>query len=532
MTTEKYESKTWLSAEQMEWLKLNRWEGEWETIAKAFNKKFKESRSVDAVRLAFGRNIENDLTGAEFDWWQRKSFDSNAAFKSGSQTYFVSAIMPLHKIIKDGYEYTYNHVDMDAFRTVVNNSKAGIRPVILPMKAHTQPLEKTPSIYDPQLTPWKEWFTEEATFNANLRAVDMRINPQQIQPLTSMERADLHSSVIVASPRQNLEVVATGNSTQPRLLMGTGVLSFAGYQPNRIGRLAERAHKIGGIIVETDGKYFFPRRVQFDEHGGYHDLDTYYHHSGNKPVRVEALVFGDIHFGQGNAELQKIAKELITLLKPRKVIFHDAFDGLSVNHHLGMVDKIMRPDWAYSLETEAATVRKLMNELKEAAPKDCEIIWVNDNHGAFLSRYLKDRRYFNDEVNFEIAHRLQLCLLGGGNPLAELLKLDYIKFLDANDDLFIKDIQCANHGHAGVNGARGTRATVGKSASKLITGHTHTPFEKDDHTGLGMWTNARHGYNTGASTWLPSCGIIHADGSRQQVMPIEINGKYQYRRKV
>lgn len=525
-------SNTWITAPMLEWLKENRWEGDWEAVAKLFNKKFKESRSVDAIRLAFGRNVDNDLTGSGFKYWQRKSFDSNTTFTKTKQTYFISAIMPLHTIIKDNFSYTYNHVNMDAFRTVVNNeSKHGILPVILPMRAHTRPLETAPSIYDPALTPWASWFTEEATFNKNLRAIDMRINPQQLQPLTSMDRADLNSSVIVASPRQNLEVVATGNTTQARLLMSTGVLSYAGYQPNRIGKLAERAHKIGGIIVEVDGPTFFARRVQFDDKGGYHDLDTYHHFNETHQTRVEALIFGDIHFGQGDDDLQRVAKELIILLKPRRLLFHDAFDGLSINHHLNVVDKIMRPDWAHSLESEAALVRKMMNELKESAPKDCQIYWVASNHNDFLSRYLKDRRYFNDEVNFKVAHELQLCLLNGGNPIAKLLNLDYIQHLGMNEDLFIKGIQTANHGHSGLNGARGTRSTLGKTASKLITGHTHTPFEKDNHTGLGMWTRPRHGYNNGASTWLPSCGIIHEDGSTQQVIPILVGSKYQYRRK-
>jgi hypothetical protein len=527
--TEK-KSSTWITAQQIEWLKVNRWNGDWELVASQFNKKFKESRSTDAVRLAFSRYKEEDLSGRGFDWWQRQSFDSTREFKETKATYFVSGIMPLHTIDKDDYSYTYNHIDTDVLRTLVEQSKAGVQPVLLPMRAHTRPMEKSPSIYDPQLTPWKNWITEEAQFNVNLRAIDMRVNPQQQQPLTSMDKADPSSSILLASPRQNMEVIATGNNKHPRLLMGTGVINYAGYQANRIGKLAERAHRMGGMIIETDGKLFFPRRVRFDINGGYHDLDKYVHHSGVSSVRVEALIFGDIHFGQGNAELQKLAADLIKRLRPKALIFHDAFDGLSINHHMNMIDKIQRPAWAHSLASEAKEVRRLMNELKAAAPEDCKIYWVDSNHNDFLTRYLKDRRYFNDEVNFEKGHELQLALLSGHNPVDRLLGLNYINHLGPNDDLFIKGIQCANHGHIGVNGARGTRATVGKSASKLVTGHTHVPFEKDDHMGLGMWTEPRHGYNKGASTWLPSCGIIHADGSTQQVIPVRVNGsdKYKY----
>lgn len=524
---------TWITAEQLEFLKEHRFDGSWEDVAKDFNRQFKEKRTTDAVRLAFGRYKDTDLTGEDFSWWTRGAFEASTEFKHQKGRFFVTGVMPLHSINKDGYTYTYNHVNMNAFRTLLNEFNTNEqRPVLLPMKAHTLPLEKSPSIYDPALTPWKEWFTAEAEFNQNLRAIDMRINPQQIQPLTAMEHADFDSSVIIASPRQHLEIIATGNSTHPRLMLSTGVLNFPGYQPNRIGRLAEKAHKMGGIIVEVDGNVFHQRKVMFDMDGGYYDLNTYHHFDGNTKVRVEALIFGDIHFGQGNPELQKAAVELIQLLQPRNLIFHDAFDALCINHHVNMVDKILRPSWARDLQTEAAAVRKLMNELKDAAPADCKIYWVDSNHNDFLSRYLKNKSYFNDEANFKLAHELQLVLLNGGNPVAHLLNLPYINYLGQNDDLFIKGIQCANHGHSGVNGARGTRATVGKSAPKLVTGHTHTPFEKGEHTGLGMWTNPRHGYNNGASTWLPSAGIIHADGSRQQIIGIRKPGtqsKYLYR---
>ena len=516
---------TWLTYDMLEYLKVHRFDGSWEEITKAFNKKFKESRTTDAVRLMFGRTIDTDLSGEEFKWWTRNAFSATTVFTEKQARYFVTGIMPLHTITKDGYDYTYNHVNMDAFRTLLaEQENSGQRPVILPMKAHTAPLQTSPSVYDPALTPWKDWFTAEAEFNANIRAVDMRVNPQQMQPLTNMEKADPDSSIFIASPRQNLEIIATGNETPSRLLRSTGVLNYAGYQPNRIGRLAEKAHTLGGIVLEVDGKLFHQRRVSFDEKGGYYDLDRYVHFSGDSTSRVEMLAFGDCHFGQGNEGLHKLALSLIAKLQPKIVLIPDGFDGLSINHHLNMIDKIARPDWAYSLETEAAVVRKHMNEMRDAAPIDCQFVWQYDNHGDFLGRYLKNRSYFNDEVNFKKAHELQLVLLAGGNPLTTLLNLPHVKYLGPNDDLFVKGWQFANHGHMGVNGARGSRPTVGKTANKVVQFHTHTPFEKDNHIGAGMWTNPRHGYNKGASTWLPSCVICHPDGSIQQIIAIKKPG--------
>lgn len=508
-------SKPKLTFQQLEWLKLNYFSGDWEAIAKKFNKEFGEKKSGDAVRILYGRYRERDLTPTEgtFTHFTREALDHNLELGDGK--YFVTGVMPLNKID----DKVVGRVVRPALETLLSEQKT-IKPVLLPMTAHTKLGQKQPSYYDPALTPYADFFGSEVMFNKHLLAIDMKVNPQTTNPLARLGKQAQKQSIIIASPRQHHGMVATGNETIASSMYSTGVINYPAYQSNHTGRLAEEAHRIGGLIVEVKGDKFFARRARFDEQGGYYDLATYHSYLGNRPSRVEALVFGDIHFGHHDEELMKVAIDLIKLLKPKKILFHDAFDGLAISHHLNMIDKILRPAWAYSLETEAQVTIYWMNKLKAIAPADCEFIFVGSNHNNFLTRYLKDRRYMNDEINFKLAHQLQLDLLEGHNPLARLLNLNYIRFLGEDEDLFIKGIQCGNHGHIGVNGARGSRATVRMTASRVLSGHGHSPYEDDNHMGLGMWTKPKHGYNHGASTWMPTVAAIQPDASWQNIMAI------------
>lgn len=514
--TVKKEVKTSLTEAQLNWLKVHYYDGDWEHIAKLYNKEFGEKKSADAVRILYSRHKASDLSGAGFKDFTRDSLENSKKVNTKEGRFFVSGVMPVHQIseFKIG-----GQVHMGAFRTLLAQKDQEI--ILLPTLAHVKALQSQPEFYDPQMTPYKKMFHTEVVFNQNLSVVDAKIQPQQKKPLTSLEDYTEIGSVIVAHPKQHMSIFATGNSTASGLMASTGVLNYPSYQPNRVGNLAKTKHRIGGRIVEIKGDKFFTRKVRFDKDGGYFDLNVYHHYKGNSTSRVEALDVGDIHFGHHVEGLMRVLFDMIKLLQPRKLILHDAFDGLSISHHLNLVDKILRPSWAYSLESEAAVARHQMLRIKEVCPKDCEIYWVDANHNNFLSRYLKDRRYMNDEVNFEIAHKLQLEVLAGRNPLSTLMNLDFIKYLGANDDLFVKGVQLANHGHKGLNGAKGSKPTLKKTAHKLATAHTHTPFEDDDHDGIGHWSAHRHGYNDGASTWVPSVLAVQPDGSTQQYLAIK-----------
>jgi hypothetical protein len=73
------------------------------------------------------------------------------------------------------------------------------------------------------------------------------------------------------------------------------------------------------------------------------------------------------------------------------------------------------------------------------------------------------------------------------------------------------------HGHQGANGSRGNPNQFKKLSTKMITAHTHTPQRVDGVVTVGTSTHLRVGYNTGASSWMQSHAIQHADGKVQQL---------------
>lgn len=510
-----------LTHQQLEFLKMNYFLGSWAEIAEAFNKKFKENKSADAVRILYGRYQDEDLSGSPipFAHFTRNSFDKAKKLNVKEGRFFVTGVMPLHSIKKDGQEYRMGFVNQEAFRTVLAH-EGHAKPILLPMIAHTVLGEKQPSHYDPALTPYAHLFASEVEFNKHLRAVDMRVNPQQKNPLLDLEGQARNQSLIVAHPKPRLEFVATGNTTLPRLMCSTQVINYPAYQPNRVGIVAEQAHRMGGRIVELKGDKFFIRKVTFDKDGGYWDLGSYYHYEGVEKGRAEFIRVGDIHFGWDDDLLNKALFEIITVTQPKRILLEDSFDGAFDNRHYSETDKQLRPDWAYSIDTEIELNRRKLIAIKEIAPADCEIVLVASNHNNRLVSYVKEKRYMNDTINFKRGHELQLALLEKKNLLAHLLNLNFITYLSEDDDYFVNGIQLANHGHLGVNGSKGSKATMKKTASKLIHGHGHTPYEDGDVESVGMWTKRSHGYNHGASTWMPSVAVGYSDGSTQQIIPI------------
>src|SRR5690606_32735218 len=147
---------------------------------------------------------------------------------------------------------------------------------------------------------------------------ELRLNPQQVQPLTGIHRIrgrDQMSedpdfqhliknsnaiSLIVAHSKQNMEVIATGNNTIPRILHSTGALTCPEYQRNRIGIIAQEDHVLGGLIIEIDGDKFYPTQVQINPNdGSFVDKYGKRFYPDGKVVqeRAEAFVVGDIHPG-------------------------------------------------------------------------------------------------------------------------------------------------------------------------------------------------------------------------------------------
>lgn len=476
-------------------------------------------------------------------------------YKSGR--FFVTAAAPTSYIdytveqkeaAEKGDDFFAENLHKKGFDTALSFCKlTGSELIVLPMPAHVKALKSQPQHYDPRLKPYLGNFATEYTFNNNLKAIEARINPQQVNSLTGLKRLKLKgsnkemdlekeikrfkTSIIIAHSKQMMEPVATGNSTHPRILHSTGCITNPAYLRNRIGMLAEDDHLLGGLIVEIDEGTFHIRQARMDPRdGSFVDLSTRYFSDGTtKYERAEAFKIGDIHPGHHDQEVLNCLYEIWDLTQPKRIFYEDAYDGTSGSHHLlsKNITKAMLPEYFKTIPAELAMARKVLEESWNRAPKDAELFMTASNHPEHLMGYLERGQYINDcPENFNIAHRMVVMKMDGKNPLKEYLDPEgRMTWLHENDDYFIDGVQLAAHGHLGVNGSRQGKVGLETTYGSAIVAHSHTPSIYHELFQVGHSSVARHGYNKGPGTWITCSGLQYKRGQKQLIMIIK--GKWR-----
>lgn len=376
---------------------------------------------------------------------------------------------------------------------------------------------------------------KDIKFNSNVRAVNFNLLPQQIDPATGLGRfTHSEGTYIVPHTKQRLKVVPNSNTEHSKVFLTTGTVSKPNYKDNRIGNIAKRDHRYGGIVLDVEGnKYFHYRPLTFQVNGKMCDMGTKYDGLKSYYIRPEALVFGDLHMGSTNPKVNKANLQLIEELNPKRVVLHDMFDGYSINHHaLGNSFALLKAEKKYgsSLQTELKFVAKELGKYLAATSDDTQVVIVKSNHDEVIDRWLRESRYIVEPQNTLIGHKLFLGMNEGKDPLQSGLELymtipDRVKFLSRDDDYKVRGVQLGAHGDLGANGARGSMRTKETAYGKSITGHTHTPEILRDTYVVGTSTELKLDYNRGLSSWMNTHGILH-DTGKVQLINI-IRGKYR-----
>lgn len=381
---------------------------------------------------------------------------------------------------------------------------------------------------------------DDLALNSNLFLSAFKTSAKQTNPLTGIKRiGQRERSMIIASPKQFLEYVATANDKYSHALMTTGAITIPGYRSTerymsqRTAYIAEFDHKIGAVLVEIkDDKYFQFRQVQAEYGSGrLIDLGQSYSVTGETDERPEAIVLGDIHVNHTDPVVMKATDELLKDLKPKRVFLHDVMEGESVNHHIEhqLITKAKR---TMTLEQELISVKEYLENMKDKHPSVEEWVIVRSNHDDFLDRYLQSGAYVEDSVNSKISHKMALAKLES-SCMAMQVGLDLvglntakITFLKISDSYKISGIECGVHGHMGLNGSKsGTNASMEIGYGAGVFGHSHTAGILRDVYRVGTSTKLRMGYNHGASNWTHTHCIIYKNGSRQLINIIK--GKYK-----
>lgn len=390
--------------------------------------------------------------------------------------------------------------------------------LVIPMAGKYKDEEKI----DPRLQMDEFELVDNVKLNNNLRVYDTKILPQQIDPFRGMNsKLSRDYSYILPSPKIRYASIPN-TSKYPRALISTGAITRPNYKTHTAhGRKAIEEHQYGFVFVEIQNKtYFNVQQIEATQNGDFHYLTEKYYDGVLSYTSPEALILGDWHTGDTCQKVRRKTIELIEKLKPQRVIFHDMFNGHSINHHergdlLGELRMIQNKQ--VGLLQEAQLV---FNELSFFAKKfpEIEIFVVRSNHDDFMEKYIRSKVFIEDPINFMFTCSIIPKIIDPkAIPLKEMLSLigelpTNIRFFQQDESYRVRGIELANHGHLGVNGSKGSPKSYSSNNLKMITGHTHSPALLPNGMVVGTSTKLKLSYTHGASSWLNAHGILYPNG--------------------
>jgi hypothetical protein len=361
---------------------------------------------------------------------------------------------------------------------------------------------------------------------------DVKVQPTAINPMSGMQGMSGVNSCVFGAPKVQFEMIPVLDGNKPKMMFTTGAITYRNYSDSKAGKKGEFHHTLGFCVIEIkDKETFFARQVTADDKTG-NFTDLYYRVEGGKVSRIdsiEAIVFGDIHYGHHDQEVLNTTMDFLDKIKPKHVILHDVFDGNSISHH-----EMKNPFIQYGKEIAGTNDLKkeidgMMSGLKEFEHFD-NVVIVRSNHDDFLDRWLQNEDWKKQPThkNSRLYMQMSDTLLGQYEKdtynvigvIPSLIKDRFPKYKTLSRSASYKvkgGWELGQHGDVGANGSRGSLLQFRKLNTKIIVGHYHSPGRKDGALAVGTSTKLRVGYNQGPSSWLQSHVIIHNDGRAQHL---------------
>ena len=381
--------------------------------------------------------------------------------------------------------------------------------------------------------------------NSNIYVSGIKMSAKQIDPTTGLDRLGHDKSFIYGSPKQRMKSLANAKHKYPHVSMGTGAITIPDYDTDiymsrRTAFLADFDHKMGGIVVELeDDEIYHFRQIQAEPaSGNFVDLGQYYKPSGKvSTLEAEAFMLGDWHAGETDPEAKKAWKEVVDVVKPKRLFLHDLFNGKSISHHdrkKVVSQAIKANEGKRLLRDELEITGNDMNELTTWTEDGCVVVY--SNHDDFIFRWLDDGAWLKDSENFQMAVHLASAMLDGEMPhqagierfMTEAAR-NKTQWLQEDESFKVAGIEHGMHGHLGPKGARGTLQNLEKSYCAINIGHSHGPQILRDGWQGGTSSLLDQGFNKGASDWMHSSILTYPNGARQMINAIR--GKWRRKKK-
>lgn len=379
-----------------------------------------------------------------------------------------------------------------------------------------------PSLFDDTRIEILSLGKEGVKLNNNLKLYDTGILASQINPLTGFNKK-LHRdySYILPSPKIRYQSIPN-TSKYPRFLATTGALTHGNYKDHIAqGRKAILEHEYGFAFIEVvSSRLFNYHPIMAMKNGNFNYNREYYHDGKVSDQQPEALILGDWHVGDTCPKTRKATIKMIDDLKPKRVFFHDFFNGHSINHHEQSNHLSKARLWSTKMSVLEDEVTKCLSELQFFAKRfpDVQFLIVESNHDLFLRKYIGEENFLEDGQNSVFACKMFIEASRVNQPM---LKTAFelvgnipknVRMLSEDEEYRVRGVGLDCHGHRGVNGSRGSGASFDRYNLKLITGHEHSPKIYQNGLVVGTSTELRLDYTKGAGSWLNAHALLYASG--------------------
>lgn len=378
-----------------------------------------------------------------------------------------------------------------------------------------------------------EFIDGEHKLNEKVKAYHTKVLAQNVDPLLGQANK-LPSEYSYVMPGTKVRYFSAPNiGVKARFYCSTGCITNPNYVTKFVssglssakGLKAKEQHTYGFVYFQDEGGGKFDiYQVSADKSGNFYYLNEKYRNGKVTTGRyLEALTLGDWHTGDTNPEIREKTINMIDTLKPRRVVFHDLFDGYSINHH-------QKGNLLQELRTLSYSKDLLEDELREVAREieffskrypDVKFIVPESNHDIFIKTYLDKKLHHVEPHNYLQAIKIiprvininSIVLKEALLTVMEEIPRNFI-FLRENDPYRIggkiKGVAIGQHGHKGINGAKGTPSQFRRTNIKQITGHTHSPMLYENGMVVGTSTYLEVDYNIGGlSSWMNAHGVLY-----------------------